>query len=192
MSSKASRRRSNRAEPTNDVPTKVAALVSMPYFLNLLQKCSVHLHESCVQERKQIQQTTRKRSESCGLLEKPVNFTECRELVASASTAGTSDSNETCELSQPISLIGPAPFSTDAIAIKRREAIVYERMTLEDVRAGKVKRPIRVYADGIYDLFHAGQARQLMQAKMLLPNVYLIVGGKCVHAANYNKISSRG
>ncbi|XP_066267920.1 choline-phosphate cytidylyltransferase B-like [Branchiostoma lanceolatum] len=73
---------------------------------------------------------------------------------------------------QPLAHYAPAPFTEELPPCLEP----WRRVTKDDALSGRVTRPIRVYADGIYDLFHAGHARALMQAKNLFPNTYLIVG----------------
>ncbi|CAG9576081.1 unnamed protein product [Danaus chrysippus] len=74
------------------------------------------------------------------------------------------------------SLRHAAPFSTDPIAVAERERCSYGRIPRAQAVAGTAPRKVRVYSDGIYDMFHQGHARQLQQAKTVFPNVYLIVG----------------
>ncbi|XP_030431039.1 choline-phosphate cytidylyltransferase B isoform X4 [Gopherus evgoodei] len=73
-----------------------------------------------------------------------------------------------------LTLIAPAPFA-DEISCQCQAP--HEKLTITQARLGTpVDRPVRVYADGIFDLFHSGHARALMQAKTLFPNSYLLVG----------------
>ncbi|KAG2514571.1 hypothetical protein JM18_008216 [Phytophthora kernoviae] len=52
----------------------------------------------------------------------------------------------------------------------------YRKTLVEGEPGTKTGRPLRLYADGIFDLFHFGHAKALQQCKEAYPNTYLIVG----------------
>ena len=57
-------------------------------------------------------------------------------------------------------IVTPAPFDDDEVAENERASIEYSiKITADMAKNGTSPRRIRVYADGIYDLFHQGHAR---------------------------------
>ncbi|ESK87683.1 choline-phosphate cytidylyltransferase [Moniliophthora roreri MCA 2997] len=70
----------------------------------------------------------------------------------------------------------PAALTPEDIQVFVRKAIDGETWRKYKINEPPMDRPVRVYADGVYDLFHFGHALQLRQAKLSFPNVYLLVG----------------
>jgi choline-phosphate cytidylyltransferase len=76
---------------------------------------------------------------------------------------------------QESALRNPAPCSSEATPPTMSSKWKRRCITYEEAKQG-TSEPVRVYADGVFDLFHNGHARVLMQAKNAFPNTYLIVG----------------
>jgi len=116
----------------------------------------------------------RKRSHPAGGTSKKENLNapDPQAIVPQPNDNMVEKDKKSCSLS-------PAPFDDDSEAELERKNTDYSiKISQEMIKEGKCPRKVRVYADGIYDLFHQGHARQLMQAKNVFPNteVYLLVG----------------
>ncbi|KAG9005255.1 hypothetical protein FRB90_010470 [Tulasnella sp. 427] len=72
----------------------------------------------------------------------------------------------------------PSSFSPEDIRAYVRAAIDGTSQLPRTYQPNKPpsNRPVRIYADGVYDIFHFGHALQLRQAKLSFESVHLLVG----------------
>lgn len=85
--------------------------------------------------------------------------------------------NEDPNLSSPNSdMLAEPSYDHNATISEKQKVELLEKAYPFKINIPPTDRAVRIYCDGIYDLFHFGHAKSLEQAKKAFSNVYLLVG----------------